>query len=217
MQFRGSQRRRRSATFVRGAAFASSCRSSRLGFTLLEMTLVLAVIVIAVGISWPAVQRAFESQQLRQAAELVQVRMMAARVHALDTGLLYQFRYEPGGGRFIAVPLEQDPVNSGSVAEGTHIPKISGMLPESVQFVLDVQSQLNMSHVAMADLEGLPDAESFQGVGWGPPVIFRADGTASGGEVHLVDKQKRTLRLVIRPLTGGVAIAAEEPALPGGS
>ena len=191
--------------------------SHRRGFTILEMLLVLAVLLIAVGISWPAVQRSYESQQLRQAAEVVQVRMMAARVHALDTGIMYQFRYEPGGRRFLAVPCDQDPAAAGSIAEGTAIPKLAGMLPESVQFDSDIPSQQNLTHVAVADLSGLPDSDLYQGASWGPPIMFHPDGTASAAEVRLIDKQKQTLRLVVRPLTGGVTVVVDDAKVGGGS
>ena len=199
--------------------FVHSSRTGqhRRGFTILEMVLVLAVLLIAVGISWPAVQRSYESQQLRQSAELVQVRMMAARVHALDTGILYQFRYEPGGRRFLAVPCEQDPATAGSLAEGTATPKLAGMLPQSVQFDADIPSQQNLTHIADSDLVGLPDAGLYQGANWGPPILFHSDGTASAAAVRLIDKQKQSLRLIVRPLTGGVTISAEDAKATAGS
>ena len=202
---RGNRRGRRAhrrTTTLRSAL-------SRRGFTLFEMLLVLAVLAAAIGISWPALSRSYQTQRLRQAAEVVQVRMMAARVHALDTGLTYQFRCEPGGRRFVAIPAEQDPnATSTSSGETVETPKMGGLLPETVQFVADSPGGGGIVHLSDNDLKGLPNAQLYNGAKWGPAILFRADGTATVGEVSLVDKQKQVIRLTVRALTGGVTISS---------
>ncbi|MGE5192520.1 MAG: Tfp pilus assembly protein FimT/FimU [Deltaproteobacteria bacterium] len=74
----------------------SPCRS-RGGFTLFELLIILAVLVTVVAVSWPALEQFHLQYQLRQGGALVQARMAGARVHAVDTGVDYQFRFEPGG------------------------------------------------------------------------------------------------------------------------
>lgn len=180
---------------------ARRSRTSR-GFTLFEMLLVLAVLAAAIAISWPALSRSYQSQRIRQSAEEVQVRIMATRVHALDTGLTYQFRYEPGGRRFVGIPAEQDVEGSDAAAT----PKVSGMLPETVQFVAETHG-LTTTHLSDNDLKGIPNLQLFHGANWGPAILFRPDGTATAADVNLTDKQKQLMRLSIRALTGGVTIS----------
>src|SRR5204862_8120765 len=90
---------------------ASATRSIHLAprraFTIFEIWLVLAVMVMIVGLLWPAIENLNTEYSLRQAGQLVQARMAGARVPAIDLGAPYQFRYEPGGRRFLVIPYDQ--------------------------------------------------------------------------------------------------------------
>ena len=58
--------------------------NARSGLTLFEMLLVIAVLAVAAGLSWPSIARIYALQQIREGAEMVQVRLASAR--ALLTG-----------------------------------------------------------------------------------------------------------------------------------
>lgn len=176
------------------------------GFTLLEMLLVLAVIAVALGFSYPAISRMYQGRRIRQAAELIQVRMMAARVHAVETGIEYQFLVEPDGRRFVAVPLEFDPEIQGEHDERTR-EKLAGFLPDTMRFVLTA-SAAQVLKAPPVNLQGMSGAELFQGANWSPAVTFYADGTATEGQVEIRDKYDQSSHVSVRPLTGGITIAA---------
>jgi prepilin-type N-terminal cleavage/methylation domain-containing protein len=111
------------------------------GFTLVEMLLVLAVLMMMAGLVWPSVTRLYSEHSLRQAAEGVRVRLTAARVNAIATGIAYQFRFEPSGRRFVVLPVSSDDA-AGTPGQSTRPAwKVSGALPYKVQFELPLNPQ----------------------------------------------------------------------------
>src|SRR5260370_35220797 len=74
------------------------------GFTLFELLVVVAILATVVAVSWPALERFHLEYRVRQAGQLVQARLAGTRVHAIDTGYDYQFRFEPDAQRFLILP-----------------------------------------------------------------------------------------------------------------
>jgi hypothetical protein len=175
------------------------------------MVLVMAVIVLMVGIAWPSLSTIRHRQHLHQSTETVKVRMMAARVHAIETGLTYQFRYAPGGREFVVVPYSEIPPDSPTSGTGA-VARMAGTLATTVQFDADLSGGDTTSTIGLnpALLEGIPEAVEFQGVSWSAPVLFFPDGTATGTEVVITAENQQSLRLTIRAFTGGVTVAAVE-------
>src|SRR6476646_10768141 len=79
---------------------------ARPGYTLFELLVVVAILATAVALTWPALERFYLEHRVRQAGQLVQARLAGARVHAVDTGFDYQFRFEPDGQRFLVLPYD---------------------------------------------------------------------------------------------------------------
>jgi Tfp pilus assembly protein FimT len=78
----------------------------------MELLLVLALLVIAGSLAIPAITNAFGSVRLRRAGDSVMTRWAEARAQAVETGVVYQFRFSPDTGRYRLEPWV-------SVAEGT--------------------------------------------------------------------------------------------------
>ena len=70
------------------------------GFSLLELIIVLAIIVLVAAMSVPMLQRSFSSQKLTKGADLVRSEMSRARIRAMRTGEIHALFYEPGGSYF---------------------------------------------------------------------------------------------------------------------
>ncbi len=70
------------------------------GFSLLEMIVVVAVLGSLLAISLPALFHPLGNSGLREAAKQVQAALLDARTRAVESGLVQEFRYEPGGRRY---------------------------------------------------------------------------------------------------------------------
>jgi prepilin-type N-terminal cleavage/methylation domain-containing protein len=71
------------------------------GFSLLELLIVLAIVVSVAGLAIPAMRGPLDKARLTSAAKDVQASLAKARALAIREGTAVQFRYEPGGSRFV--------------------------------------------------------------------------------------------------------------------
>jgi Tfp pilus assembly protein FimT len=173
------------------------------GFTLLEMLLVVAVLMATIGICWPLMQRAYNDLKVRDSAESVRLRLAATRLHAIDAGLTYQFRYEANGRRYVAVPFEPPQSTGGSTDA---LAREMGELPDGLTF----ESEGRDSQVESLDeslLAGLPDASRLADAGWGPPIMFYSDGSASDTKFRIFDENRQFIEISLRELTGFVTVS----------
>lgn len=200
----------------------SSIRSSRGGYTLMEMLLVLTVVVVIIAIAWPNILKLNNQQKLTEAAEKVRALAASARVHAIESGLVYQFRYEPGGQHFISVPFEREFESVSPNARGTgtalgRFSKASGVLPKGVTFaaptLMGTNTGSNVMPAGMGQrlpanlLDGLPDAGNLASLSWSGPVQFQPDGSAMDMSLDLVDKYHQRITLRIRGVTGSIGVS----------
>lgn len=201
----------------------ASGRSGRGGYTLMELLLVLTVVAVIVAVAWPNVMRLSGRQKLTEAAERVRAVAASARVHAIESGLVYQFRYEPGGTHFLTVPFEREFESVSPNAKGTgtalgRFSKASGVLPKGVTFAaptLTGSSSSNAAATAMGTgqklpsiaLEGLPDAGTLGTLSWSGPIQFQPDGSSMDMSLDLIDKRNQRITLRIRGVTGSIGVS----------
>ncbi len=195
-------------------------------FTLLEVLIVLALLVTAVSVCWPQLARLHAEYSVRQGGKLVQARMAGARVHAVDTGVDYQFRFEPGGQRFLVLPYDQQALTAAANAAGagggsagasaTRLPpKIAGRLASAeAQFDPASTGGQAPQPVPSEWLTGIHDAEKFTDANWSAPLLFYPDGTAATGHVIIRDKKSRMVVVSVRALTGAVSVSPLENGAP---
>jgi len=153
-------------------------------------------------------------EPLRESVQLVQSAAAGTRIKAIDTGLTYQFRYEPNGRRFAVIPFDP-PENIDSTATASaadpgqsEYPVLSGEIDESCRFVSPEDGFLSSAVVERLPREAfanLPDAYNLSTTAWAPPILFYSDGTAVDATFRLVDEGRRSIELSVRGLTGTVA------------
>ncbi len=184
----------------------------RTGYTLFEILIVLTLLGVLIGISWPAVMQYAGEQALLRAVEGVRSAAASARIKAIDAGMEYQFRFEPNGQRYIVIPSMTPESISGNAMQpglvpgdtGTY-PVLSGQLPEDCHFVSPDQhvgipgevEQLSQEWFAL-----LPDSIELAGTSWSPPMRFYGDGTAEDGWFYVDDERQHRVGITIRGLTG---------------
>jgi Tfp pilus assembly protein FimT len=193
---------------------------------MVEILLVLGVLALVMAIAWPNVLRLSSQQTLNDASEKVRALVASARVHAIESGLVYQVRYEPGGHHFLVIPFESEFEAVSPNARGTgtaaglgRFTKAAGTLPKSVVFSAPVStavvnstatSAISLSagqQVSANALNGLPDAATLATLSWTGPILFHPNGTSADTQIDLIDKHHQRVSLRIRGLTGAVTVS----------
>ena len=188
---------------------------SHSGYTLMELLLAMGVLIAIAGIAWPLVQGQFERYRLKSEVENVRSKLASTRIRAIDSGLMYQFLYEPGGRNFIVVPFEGLETEAEQVdAGGGSLYRIAGSLSENVMFETSEDAAMTsgelpgLSVISDDFLSGLPRSLELSSVSWSQPILFFPDGTAVTAAFNVVDANKQFVRISVRELTGAVSVDA---------
>ena len=211
-------------------------RSSRCGYTLLEMLLTIGLVVAMAGFAWPALRGPLGNQRLREAAKTVRIELAKTRLRAMETAEPYQLRYLPGTGHFYVGPVAADSVATddaetewdfGRAAidaadDGSNGP--SGgyrlELPKGVVFATDEMLddiELTSTDIANADVDNaLGDSATSELVPlddlrWSAPIRFRPDGTTTSTRILLRNEQNNVVELTLRGLTGVITVTPITP------
>jgi type II secretory pathway pseudopilin PulG len=199
--------------------------------TLLELLLVLAVLAVLMALVWPPLDRMYDEHRLRQGVQMVQSQIEAGRLRAIDSTLIYEFRFAEDGQFFVVVPHEQNPNAPANGTTGTAgaagagagsadgLERFGGELNERLRF--EMPSQTITSKVASGpsvplqswQLAGMVHANDLVGVSWCPPVLLFPDGSSTGGQFVIRDDRDAAIQVSIRDLTGAVTShrVVEEP------
>ena len=193
-------------------------RSWRTGFTLLELLLVLGVLVVIASLSWPRMLRYIQENALKQNVETVRRELAATRIHAIDSGLTYQFRYEPAGQLFLVFPFDRPNVqeSEGTTASNQAVPApsarlktVEGRLAPDFRFehpTEDTGQSTGAQRMNENWLSLLKNGALYTQTVWSPPILFRPNGESQDAQLVIQDKTGNTVRLTVRGLTGGVKV-----------
>jgi len=165
-------------------------RRNKAGFTLFEIIVVIALIALLVGISYPRFRSVFLSVGLKTAARSIAVTAKYARALAAREGKATRLFIDMDMGKYW-IGIEEDPVRapgkfepiSSSLARVRNLPR--GVAITSVK-------------TSGGEMEG--------GVGG---ITFYPDGRAEYGEIHIMQGQK-SVSVLINPLTGSVKVRENE-------
>src|SRR5262249_53498742 len=83
-------------------------RRRRSGYTLFELVLVLAVIVMLAALTYPSLDTMSGGQRLFAASDQVKVGWALAQAHAMEEGRPYRFAIIPGKGNYRIAPDTPD-------------------------------------------------------------------------------------------------------------
>lgn len=196
-------------------------RATRTAFTLLEVALTLAVMVVIASLTWPTISRVFDTNRLRAAGDQMRAEFGQARSRAMTTGLPHVFRFEPNTANYEisawvdpCAPVEASLTTMQSAGSsstlGTAVPQSGTVgtdptgssggavrtLPQGITF-LDIQRSTD-SRTAIAE-EGLASSGQASTV---PPILFYPDGTSSDAVVRIGNDRGRFVEISLRGLTG---------------
>ena len=111
---------------------------NRRGFTLLELILVLALVVILASLVYPSFSAMQAQYRVEGAADAAKAGLASARGHAIEAGQPYRFAIVPGKGNFRVAPDSPDYWGGGTPptpAEGSTAPPVlEDSLPRGAYF-----------------------------------------------------------------------------------
>lgn len=180
------------------------------GFSLMELLIVLGLLVVISGFAAPNLIDRLRDSTVYRGAETVREVLAEARTFAIDSGIDYQFRYEPDGQYFVVLPTEIEPGTANSTttdASSGEYMRLSGQL-ESTLFLRPMPEQTEATEQLEASwFGGLSDGGTLATKTWSSPIYFRFDGSATDKLFRVTDDQGRTAELSVRGLTGSVRLA----------
>lgn len=183
----------------------------RAGFTLIELMLVIAIMVVIAALAAPSIQRSFSRQGLQKGADRVRVAMGQARVKAIRNGEEYAVFYTPTGSWFNVAPYSKFSQQADLASrrqrifdEGNHSNFEEDLLPKGVKFSggrTDVNSRA-AAVLNSSDANG--NAISM--------ILFYPDGTSQDAQLILENEKQFFIQLDLRGLTGMArTVRVEDP------
>ncbi len=176
-------------------------KANRSAFTLIELLLVLAVLIVVVGLATPSINRMFQRTALDRGADRLRAAMGEARVKAIRDGDVYAVFLSRGGNWFDVGPFanSQNQISRANRdQENARVQGNSGfednLLPRGVNFT--VSETLSDSRAA----------ELLAGTGSGgrglQQVLFYPDGTSQDASIVLQNETGGIVEVQLRGLTG---------------
>lgn len=171
-------------------------------FTLIEVLLVVAIMVTMIGLAWTPLLRSWGDHRLKAATEDVRSVLAGTRINSLENDATWQFRYEPGGNRYVRVPYQQTESETSSA-----VGRMSLVLPEGLTFnESNAVAGTRSEPLSALDVQGLADAGELTGVSWSEPILFYSDGTATELTFQVIDSEAGEMTVSVRDLTGAVSV-----------
>jgi prepilin-type N-terminal cleavage/methylation domain-containing protein len=172
----------------------------RHGFTLFELVIVLAILVIVAAISVPVLRTMLDDAHMTAGGDMLRARLADTRAKAFDTGKPWKLAYLPNTGIFQFAAEDADEWNDTDQTPREMPDYVRGELPK------DIIMAVNRDDIAGA--QGAPQAAG----GWQTLAVFTGEGSATeDGVVYIGKAGFMPLRLRVRGLTGAVTL--DVPAL----
>jgi prepilin-type N-terminal cleavage/methylation domain-containing protein len=116
----------------------ANVRGKRAGYTLLEIMVVMALMVVLAAITIPSINSLMADARVDAAGDMIRGRMADARSMAMEEGKPYRFGFVPGTGKFQIAADDSDEwhtVQDSAAIDGRD--HVRGSLPEDVVFGTD--------------------------------------------------------------------------------
>ncbi len=183
--------------------------SIRKGFTLLELSLVLAILVIVSAIAAPRFVGTLEQERLRKAAESVGADWTRTRALAMQTGETQLWACKLGTGQF-AISLANPDLNVGGEA-GTDVSiatSATDLLSQNLTETLPTDVVISQALISESDSITTMSLSTETSDSGTATMFFYPDGTCSAARLTLnkQDDPDSTMTVMINGLAGTVRV-----------
>jgi prepilin-type N-terminal cleavage/methylation domain-containing protein len=176
----------------------------RSAFTLFELIVVLAIIVVVAALAVPTLEGLYSEHRVQAAADALRSGLAEARTHAMEEGQPYRFSVVFGMGNYRVAPDISDywTGNDPQPPDPANPPLIlSSALPKGVRF----RQQGDPAGEAASDT--ILPADSVAANQWTTVAVFLPDGSARDDAAITLDMSgARPMVVRLRGLTGGVSV-----------
>jgi prepilin-type N-terminal cleavage/methylation domain-containing protein len=170
-------------------------RSTRPGYTLLEIMCVMAILVIVSAVSVPVIQSMLVDARMTAAGDMVRARLADTRAKAMDEGRSWRLGFLPGSSTFQLAPDDSTEWDTTSQDTIRLQDLIRDELPRDIVLALN-----------QADIEGASGTAAPAGK-WETVAVYKWDGSAMDDTTTYFGKAGMTpMRVNVRSLTGAVSI-----------
>jgi prepilin-type N-terminal cleavage/methylation domain-containing protein len=182
----------------------------RQGYTLFELILVMALLVLLAAIAYPSIEAMYGNYRVTAAVDQVREGWAAAQAHAVDEGRAYRFAMTPDGKGYRVAPDGPDFSSVQGTANGqgdeqnqTYV--LEETLPKGINLSVSLGGSIDQNGTS------LPQSESAQNAG-PSSVVFLPDGTArEDAQLLFQAAGSQPVRMTLRALTGIVTVKVIRP------
>ena len=175
-----------------------------LGFTLIELMVVVVMIGIMVAVIVPEMRGTLDDALLRATARKLVIAMDLAHSQAITTGSTHRVRIDRDTSRFILERKATEQDLAQGFIPAREVPGSVGELDNRIQVTVtrdaEESSEVNETQDKVTGVEGSTNSAR------GEPIMFESDGTADPVQVTLRDRQGFRLTLRVNPTTARVRI-----------
>ena len=174
-------------------------------YTLMELLLVMAIIVVLAAAVAPSFRGVSRGVTLKSAANTVRAELTRAHVLAMRTSRIQVFQYELGGRKFKVEPwiAGDDSLENRDGEQSTEPPKttVEPTIPEGTKFVAGDAAVESRSERIEQQLTG------GTGTTWSRPIMFYPDGSAGDAYIVVGNDHNSGIRIDLRGMTAAVRVS----------
>ena len=196
-------------------AWRRSPATRRAAFTLTEILLVMAVIMVVAAVAVPTYRKTLQRERLRKGAEMIREDWIRTRTEAMRTGSTFLWVCSLSDSTFSAsdYALSSDGgLSSAGASTGNGFPEpdaavgLSNTLPEGVSIhgvlISEADSVTNMREMQNSGESGLAT------------IFFHADGSSSSARITVSDGDNKVIAVVLNGLSGTMRIVPIQETTP---
>ncbi len=188
-------------------------RDQRAGFTLLEVSLVLALMIVVAALAIPAYRGTLKFERLRKAAESIRADWTRTRTRAMMTGETQVWACLLASGSFSASPYTTDDGQGATAEIQNLVASTTGLSPtqssaNGSSFGQTFPEDVTISEILVSDADSVMNMESTSSTGEEgvATLFFYSDGSSSSGRITLTNEDGQSIAVVINGLAGTVRV-----------